>query len=205
MRPNYRLDILHVSILAALSLTLDANSGYSDCDVEIKVPRDTVYRAVPGENLRINCTVAFCDKPPPTVTWYKSETTDVPVNVSSHIKTEWKLLNPSEGIFVLIFQEILRDDSGVYWCYSDGSVSHSINVFVRGDELTTVIRTTSKPERLDTFWPFVYRVVGIVVFVIVVLTIYVVSTCGCKGESRDAPHPGPQPSHDASPTNHIYD
>ena len=35
----------------------------------------------------------------------------------------------------------------------------------------------------ETFWPNVYRVVGIMAFVITVLTVWVASSCGCKGEN----------------------
>lgn len=38
------------------------------------------------------------------------------------------------------------------------------------------------PTIQDTFWPYVYRVVGIMVFVIIVITICVITKSGCKGE-----------------------
>ncbi|XP_068575998.1 B- and T-lymphocyte attenuator-like [Cebidichthys violaceus] len=208
MRPNCCLTILRVSVCAALLLTLDADSEDSDCEVEVKVSKNTVYEAVLGEDLQIHCTVEFCSGSPPTVSWYKSETTDVPVNVSSssHIKTEWTLLKDLEGRSFLIFQKVRRNDSGEYQCQVGGSISHYIQVSVHG-ELTTVALMTSEPDLLvtetATFWPFVYRVVGITVIFILMLSLCVASRRMCKGQSRDTP--SRQPSHDALPPSPIYE
>ncbi|XP_059183537.1 B- and T-lymphocyte attenuator-like [Centropristis striata] len=207
------LNILHVFILALRCLTLDADSENPDCGVQIKVRRNTVFKAFPGEDLRTNCTVASCNKKPPTVTWFKFETTDVPVpvNVSSgsHIREEWDPLNDYEGISFLHFQKILRNDSGEYQCRSEDSVSHNINVSVYSEvELTTVACNTSEPESgeiQDNFWPFVYRVVGIMVFVMIVLILCVATRFGCKEQSSETPDPSGQPFHDASPPAQIYD
>ncbi|XP_078099641.1 uncharacterized protein LOC144512673 isoform X2 [Sander vitreus] len=206
MRLNYCLTI-HVSILAALFLTLDADSNDSTCDIEIRVHRGMVHEALPGEDLRINCPVAFCNNSPPTVSWYKYETAiaSVPVDVSSssHIKIEWTLVKPLEGISYLIFQKILRNDAGEYRCQTGDSVSHSINVSVDGYGERNVTRNDTKSTE-EIFWPYVYRVVGIMAFVIIVLTVWVASRCGCKGESRDTPDLSSQPSHDALTTTTIY-
>ncbi|XP_039648665.1 leucine-rich repeats and immunoglobulin-like domains protein 1 isoform X2 [Perca fluviatilis] len=192
------------------SINVSVYGTDSTCDIEIRVRRGTVYKALLGEDLRINCPVAFCNNSPLTVSWYKFETTKpVPVDVSSssHIKTEWTHLKPLEGISYLIFQKILRNDSGQYQCHTGGSMSHSINVSVYGEvKLTTVTWTTLEPESTEeTFWPNVYRVVGIMAFVITVLTVWVASSCGCKGESRDTPDLSCQPSHDALTTTTIYE
>ncbi|KAK9523912.1 hypothetical protein VZT92_017794 [Zoarces viviparus] len=205
MRPNCCLAILRVSVCAALLLTLDADSEKSDCDVELIVNRDIVYEAFLGEDLRIHCTVEFCSDSPPPVSWYKHETTDVPVNVSSgsHIKTEWKLLKHLEGRSFLIFQKVHRNDSGAYQCRVGGSVSHFINVLVHGEgtnvSLTSVHGgvVTSEPGTEDTFWPFVYRAVGVTVFFITMLTVCVASRRMYKGKCRATP--SRQPSHDALP------
>ncbi|XP_078021939.1 uncharacterized protein LOC144461908 [Epinephelus lanceolatus] len=207
MRPNYRLNIFQVSILAALFLRLEADSENPDCEVDVKVRRHTVYESLPGEDLRINCTVMFCKNSPPTVTWYKREIIDVPVNFSrsSHMTTEWELLNHSEGISFLIFHKSLVHDTGVYQCQSGGGVGHNIKVFVRDVKLITGTWTTlelESPAAQDTFWPYVYRVVGIMAFVIIVVAIYVGSRCGCKGKSRDTREPNHQPPRDAA-TTHI--
>ncbi|XP_074483787.1 uncharacterized protein LOC141763207 isoform X2 [Sebastes fasciatus] len=189
MRPHRCWAVLQVSILAGLLLTLNADDKESDCEVVLKVHRNTTYGALLGEDLKIDCTVAFCNNSPPTVTWYKVNTTFVPVNVSSssHIKTEWELLKKLEGRSILIFQKLLRSDSGVYQCGDGGSVSHNINVNVHDDGKRTNVtqenNTTvdSEPTVVD-LWKYMYVAPGIVAFVIIVIIISVVSMRGCKGE-----------------------
>ncbi|XP_031148039.2 B- and T-lymphocyte attenuator-like [Sander lucioperca] len=151
MRLDYCLTTLHVSILAALFLTLDADSQNSTCDIEIRVRRSTVYEAVPGKDLQINCPVAFCNNSPPRISWYKYETTTpVPVDVSSssHIKTRWTPLKPLEGISYLIFQKILRNDSGEYRCQTGDSVSHKIYVSVDGEGESNVTRNDTSIRKM---------------------------------------------------------
>ncbi|XP_054480018.1 uncharacterized protein LOC129111891 [Anoplopoma fimbria] len=202
MRPNFCLTIL--CVFAALFLTLDADSEDSDCKVVVKVDRNTVYEALLGEDLWINCTVEFCNDSLPKVSWFKRETTDVPVNVSSssHMKTKWLILKHLDGRLFLIFQRIRRNDSGVYQCQSGESVSHNITVSVH-DQLTTVMMTTSKPGTEDTFWPFVYRTVWMTVITFLMLALLFHLRHRFKGKSRDTL--SRQPSHDALPTTHVYD
>ncbi|XP_030265279.1 obscurin-like [Sparus aurata] len=138
MRLNCCLTILHVSILAALLVHLEAYS--EDCEVEIRVRRNTVYKASVGEELRINCTVVFCNNSPPTVSWFKPGETYVNVGSSSLIKTEWKKLDDSRGISYLVFKKIHMSDSGEYQCRSGGSMSHNINVSVSGEVCEDEIR-----------------------------------------------------------------
>ncbi|XP_042260276.1 uncharacterized protein LOC121891781 [Thunnus maccoyii] len=223
MRPNHCLIILHVFILAVLLFTLKAESEDPYCYPEIKVRRHTVHEALLGENLTINCTVTLCNNSPLTVSWYKLDNTALPVNFnrSPHIKTEWNPSNHLEGISFLIFQNIQRNDSGLYQCRSRDSLGHAINVSVYGNaELTTVTWTTLETGNTttqDTLWPYVYRVPGVVLFVIIVITILVVSERGCKGvhcarKSKNTPDLGPQPLPGGSSTNqhvlstmHIYE
>uniref|UniRef100_A0A4W6F5U9 Ig-like domain-containing protein n=1 Tax=Lates calcarifer TaxID=8187 RepID=A0A4W6F5U9_LATCA len=190
MRPYYCWTVLYVSILAALVLTLNADSKTSECETSIKVRRNTVYQAFVGQDLRINCTVSFCNNTQP-VSWFKLEngTDSVSVNKNSHIKTEWKPSDHLEGTSYLIFQKILSNDSGVYRCRSGGSVSHNINILVSGDaELTTVTSrtettsTTSSPEPRENLLMYVYCASGILAFVMIVIVISVISMQGCKGE-----------------------
>ncbi|XP_039858385.1 B- and T-lymphocyte attenuator-like isoform X1 [Simochromis diagramma] len=185
--------ILYLLIFPVLIITPDAQSDDSDCSIEIRVRRNTVHNASLGHQLWINCTVIFCSDSPPTVTWYKLEKTDVPVNVSSdsHIKTEWKPLNKSAGIFYLIFQNILRSDSGQYQCHGGGSMSHAITVNVHDHgEITTVtqnnvrVRTTSVPDNTETLLLYVYSAAGIATFVIIVIILSVISMRGCKGKPK---------------------
>ncbi|XP_042070513.1 B- and T-lymphocyte attenuator-like isoform X2 [Haplochromis burtoni] len=197
--------ILYLLIFTVLILTPDAQSD-SDCSTEIRVRRNTVYNASAGQQLWINCTVIFCNDSPPTVTWYKVEEAIVPVNVrgESHIITAWKHFKDSAGIFYLIFQNILRSDSGQYQCQGGGSMGHAItvNVYDHGEitvtqnnvrdhgEITTVtqnnltVSTTSAPENTETLLPYVYSAAGIATFVIIVIIISVISMRGCKGKPK---------------------
>ncbi|XP_039648666.1 B- and T-lymphocyte attenuator-like [Perca fluviatilis] len=196
MRPYRCWTVLHVSILAGLLLTLNADSQNSTCDIEIRVRRGTVYKAVLGEDLRINCPVAFCNNSPLTVSWFKYETTKpVPVDVSSssHIKTEWTHLKPLEGISYLIFQKILRNDSGQYQCTTGGSQSHNIYVSVYGEGERNLTRNDTikktggmilDPGARDDLWIYMYFAAGIVPFVIIVIILSVVSMRGCKGKPK---------------------
>ncbi|KAA8579786.1 hypothetical protein FQN60_006879 [Etheostoma spectabile] len=49
MRPDYYPTILHVSVLAALLLTLDADSKDSTCESQIRVHHGQVYEAPLGK------------------------------------------------------------------------------------------------------------------------------------------------------------
>uniref|UniRef100_A0A3B4WMT6 Ig-like domain-containing protein n=1 Tax=Seriola lalandi dorsalis TaxID=1841481 RepID=A0A3B4WMT6_SERLL len=102
---------------------LSFSSAGEDCETVIKVQRHTLYEAFVGQELIMNCTVAFCNSSPPSVIWYKLDQPIGPVNVSSgsHIKTVWKELSRSEGVSFLIFQKILVSDSGLYQCRSGDS------------------------------------------------------------------------------------
>ncbi|CAI5638269.1 unnamed protein product [Oreochromis niloticus] len=196
--------ILYLLIFAVLIITPDAQSD-SECSTEIRVRLNTVHNASVGQQFRINCTVIFCNDSPPTVSWYKVEETGVPVNVSSdsHIKTEWKHLNKSAGIFYLIFQSIVRSDSGQYQCQDGPTMGHAITVNVYDNvKLTTASWTTLAPVNTtpaDTFWPVIYRVVGSVVFVTVIILICVTSKRGCKGKPRKTTKPSQELY------THIYD
>ncbi|XP_026014605.1 B- and T-lymphocyte attenuator-like isoform X1 [Astatotilapia calliptera] len=198
--------ILYLLIFTVLILTPDAESD-SDCSTEIRVRRNTVYNASAGQQLWINCPVFFCNDSPTTVTWYKVEEAIVPVDVSgdSHIKTELKPLNKSVWIFYLIFQNILRHDSGQYQCQGGGSMGHAItvNVYDHAEittitqnnltdhgEITTVtqnnltVSTTSVPDNTETLLLYVYSAAGITTFVIIVIIISVISMRGCKGKPK---------------------
>ncbi|XP_041821893.1 uncharacterized protein LOC121627203 [Chelmon rostratus] len=219
MRLNFCLIVLLVSNFAALLLIPGADSEDSNCETEIRVRRNTHRKALLGQRLVIDCPVHFCINSTPTVSWFKLDKTAVPADVSSgsHIKTEWKQLNHSDGISHLIFQNILMSDSGVYRCHSDVTVSHSINVSVYGnEELTTDTEHDYSAEIplsghfQDSPRPNLYRVIGIVVFVIIVIIMHVTSKSACKGvhcarRSRETPDPSPQPSDHALPVFHIYE
>uniref|UniRef100_A0A3P8T9D4 Ig-like domain-containing protein n=1 Tax=Amphiprion percula TaxID=161767 RepID=A0A3P8T9D4_AMPPE len=196
MRPNQSRTVLHASILAVLLLTSNVDSGDSEteeCTTTIKVRRNTVYKALVGQELRINCTVVFCNSST-TVSWFKLEETYFPVDVSSssHIKTEWNILKEQEGISFLVFPNILRSDSGDYQCRSGNDASHIINVTVYGDNETTSV--TPKENTTDNLnhnvdfsenlLIYVYSAAGIATLVIIVIIVSVISMRGCKGNSQ---------------------
>ncbi|XP_026219156.1 uncharacterized protein LOC113164199 [Anabas testudineus] len=194
MRSN-RLTIVHLSVLVTLVLTPDADAEDLNCETEIKVRRNTVYEAVVGQELRINCTVVFCNNSQ-TVSWYKFEKTPVPVNISSgsHIKTDWITLKHFEGISSLIFKNISSSDTGLYLCQSGGSVSHTINVSVHDH-----VEPALKPENVaqDSLWHYVYSAAGVIVFVIIVtsISIALMKACEgvhCAGGSRTTTDPNPE-------------
>nr|XP_029137712.1 B- and T-lymphocyte attenuator-like [Labrus bergylta] len=186
MTPKSCFTILHVSILAATLLTLEV-SCTDECHVQIKVRRYTKYKAHLGEELKIDCPVTFCDDTPPEISWFKLNLTGDPINISggSRFKSEWKPLKHLEGVLVLIIQNFVRNDSGIYWCGSSSSLGHKISVSVNDSvELITDQSTTSEPRRPETedaFWPFVCRVIGLLVFVAIVIAMFVTSHCLRKG------------------------
>ncbi|KAJ8004150.1 hypothetical protein DPEC_G00155780, partial [Dallia pectoralis] len=134
MRSNYSwfLTSLSHSILAGLLLLgVHGNDDGSQCYSELRVKRNTVQKASPGENVEINCTVTLCPNSPPSpVLWRKvNELSWDPVNRTDHIEINVKKMNNSETSF-LIFKNISRHDSGLYHCTIQTAVSHSINVTV---------------------------------------------------------------------------
>ncbi|XP_028987941.1 B- and T-lymphocyte attenuator-like isoform X2 [Betta splendens] len=188
MKPHHCWLVLHVSILAALPLPLNADGEDSKCETELKVWRHTVYEASVGQELTINCPLTFCNNSPPTVFWHKQGETAVsaPINVSSdnHIKTTWRITSKNEGISSLVFKHIVSSDSGQYRCHSEGSVSHGINVSVyENGELPTAAWNDGM-----YVWMYVYFSAGIAVFVIIVIIISVISMRGCKGKSKQKTH-----------------
>ncbi|XP_069376750.1 uncharacterized protein [Paralichthys olivaceus] len=207
MRPD-GLIILPVFILVMLVCTLEADSEESDCTPIINVRRNVAYEISLGQDLVINCTVEFCNKSAPTVLWYKlEENTAQHVNVSSssHIKTEWKGVNHSEGVSFLKFQNILSSDSGLYRCRVGNDVGHSINVSVHGNIkaktvgwTTLSLSPTGIPTAQNTGLSSACYVTGIMLFVVIVIAIYVAPKrqCGglcCAGQSRNTPDLSRQP------------
>ncbi|KAM7375385.1 hypothetical protein PAMA_014471 [Pampus argenteus] len=220
MRPNGCWTFLHLSILAGLLLTLNAESKDPVCSTEIRVRRKTVHEASLGTYFRINCNFTFCNDSNSSISWYKSKDDEfVPVNFkqSTHIKAEVTVINKS-GISYLIFKNIKRSDSGLYQCQGGGRVSHAINVSVCDNaELSTTTYTnetnTLNSTVVEDGWMYVYSAAGIVGFVITVIVISVISMRGCKGKSKEethymeipmvnqpVPHAGPQLSLRRSPS-----
>ncbi|XP_029942378.1 uncharacterized protein btla isoform X4 [Salarias fasciatus] len=206
MRPD--LCWMHVFMLSALLLYANAESEESECQPEVRVHRNTVYRAVIGDELRINCTSYFCGETPSNMSWYKYEEGDVLINSSkqSRIKTEWKPLSRTAGIYYLIFTNIVRNDSGRFICQIGSERSHLITVLVEDiDEFR--INSTSfhvctfpsllmscstlslplpagSPDPEATEWLYVYSAAAIGTLVLIVIITSVAVMRGCKGKPR---------------------
>ncbi|KAL1022303.1 hypothetical protein UPYG_G00024900 [Umbra pygmaea] len=195
MWPNccWSLASLPRSILAVLLICdVYGQDHVSDCHPEIRVKRNTVLKAKPGDKLQINCPVIGCPNSSsspsspvspssPSAFWekimYKSNNM-IPVSRTAHIEIGWQDTNDG-GISHLTFKSISRNDSGSYRCKYNDAIGHSIYVIVlEGLEKTTTNIRDSLPDGL---WLPVYTFVVIVVFAIMVITISMLSTCGCKG------------------------
>nr|XP_020512471.1 B- and T-lymphocyte attenuator isoform X1 [Labrus bergylta] len=189
MRPNTCWTRLHVSVLAVLLLILEADST-DECEVQIKVRSKTKYKALLGEELKIDCPVTFCDDTPPEISWFKLEETGDPINISgrSRFRSEWKTLKHLEGVSVLIIQNFVRNDSGIYRCKGGSNVGHKINVYL--NESSEPNNSTQKKDINGThtdaehLWMYVYTAAGIVAFVLFVILVSLASMRGCKGKAK---------------------
>ncbi|MED6236100.1 hypothetical protein ATANTOWER_004477 [Ataeniobius toweri] len=195
MRPDQHWTTLSWSIWAVLFLTLKADS--EDCTTELLVRRNTIYEAFPGQQLRINCPVSFCNNSPPPVSWFKIEEKLVrlSVNNKNHITVGWEIWNSSRGTSYLLFQNIVRNDSGIYQCESGGNVGHAINIIFNGathvpnnsnnsNNSQKLPNDKNNPPESGATLMYVYSAAGIGAFVIIVIIISVICMQGCKGKSR---------------------
>ncbi|XP_034145822.1 uncharacterized protein LOC109615595 [Esox lucius] len=209
MRSNYRwyLTGLSHSILVGLLLLLGiyGQDNKSDCYPELRVQRNTVWKASPGDYLEINCTVILCPDSSSFILWRKIIGSDwVPVKRTALIEIKWQRRR-NNGTSFLVFKRIDVNDSGLYQCTLESAVSHGIHVTVSESvEGTTVVNqknetgsvdgttmnnqkkeTDITPGQRDSFleglWLYVYKSAVLVVFVIMVLTIFMLSKHGCKG------------------------
>ncbi|XP_045555366.1 uncharacterized protein isoform X2 [Salmo salar] len=212
---------LPLTILVVLLFPWDAHGQDSDCFPEIRVTRNTVWKASPGKQLKINCSVVLCSNLQPPLLWCKVDESNNcnTVNTTTLIQTQWTNFTNTTGILFLVFTSISIDDAGLYRCaLNEASVSHSVNVTVSDSTLS------QRDSFLEWVWPYVYSSAGIVVFVIVVITISMLSLRGCKGacparKSRKEdqtvnrymaipmtqqafPRPNPQPHHRPSIRSH---
>ncbi|XP_074520265.1 B- and T-lymphocyte attenuator-like [Halichoeres trimaculatus] len=191
MRPGNCWTLLHVSVLAALLLSLNADSD--ECEIGVKRRPNIEHKVSLGDELRIYCTVTFCKNPPPTVSWVKLEQSDVPVNMSSRLSTEWKTTRDLIGDSILIFHKTVTNDSGEYRCQSGGSVGSKIKVSISDHarpnnttEQTLINTSTPNPGGSGDMMMYVYTGAGIMGFVVIVIVISVVSMRGCKGTPKKA-------------------
>ncbi|XP_055022756.1 uncharacterized protein LOC110153177 [Boleophthalmus pectinirostris] len=129
---------------------------------EADVHHYTVCHTTAGGALNITCPVTVCDKALPTVSWFKCESDSLlPMNVSDRVTTEWTRTNSSHATSFLIFHEVLSSDSGRYLCRG-GSANH-----------TTKIHVIDPPAPYYG-WSFLYRSVGLILFFIIIASVYVV-------------------------------
>lgn len=92
----------------------------------------TMKRVIESSEETLGFT-AFCNSSPPTVSYsysiiLKTEYVPVLVLVHGHVKAEWEHLTHSDWRSFLIFQQVLRSDSG------GGRGSHDITVYVEGQK-----------------------------------------------------------------------
>ncbi|KAM7181920.1 B- and T-lymphocyte attenuator isoform 2-T2 [Macrochelys suwanniensis] len=128
--------VLHILLLV---LSLDNCQGYGvvtvNCTVELKVTRGQKYEGKPGDFLSIECPVKYCTEKP-AMNWCKMDGKDFSLlKDESNMKRAWK----DSNVFVLNFEPIHKNDSGLYRCQATvGSLtsqSHAIEVLVQ--EVTT--------------------------------------------------------------------
>ncbi|XP_071186761.1 B- and T-lymphocyte attenuator-like [Salvelinus alpinus] len=225
---------LPLTILVVLLFPWDAHGEDSDCFPEIRVARNTVWRASPGEQLKMTCSVDLCSNSPPSWCKFDESNKCKTVNTTALIQTQWTNLTNTTGILFLVFTSISIDDAGLYRCELHTAVGHSINVTVSEriedttdlyqNNDTTNITVSQRDSFLEWVWPYVYSSAGIVVFVIVVITISMLSMRGCKGAcparklrkedqtenqymaipmtQQAFPRPNPQPHHRQSIRSH---
>lgn len=191
MKPSHCwTSIPHLFFMAVLCLTLNADNETFHCELEIKVQRNTVYKARVGEQLRINCPVQLCNNSPPTITWFKLEPDHTGVNLSNRVKIEWEIKDNVKGTSVLLFQNVISRDSGLYQCRSGNFVSHTINVTVEDVNVNGTLQNqtnstpTADPNGNGQMWLYLYSAAGIIGFVFIVIVISVLSMKGCNGKPR---------------------
>ncbi|RVE75513.1 hypothetical protein OJAV_G00017530 [Oryzias javanicus] len=192
MRSDPCLTVLGGFILAGLLLPLRADNK-DNCSTEVKVRRKTKYDVFQGEEVRIRCPVAFCSLQPPTVVWYKVDEPQIQINSSSSrgIKLVWEKTHKLNGTSTLVFENIHRNDSGLYQCVMKDTIGHKISVQVHGQNETITTKTTNPssteepPNDQNSFLVYLYFVPGIALFVIMVLVISIVSMRSCRAKPKE--------------------
>ncbi|XP_062302846.1 B- and T-lymphocyte attenuator-like isoform X1 [Osmerus eperlanus] len=196
MRPNKLWTKPPLLILLAVHLfpwtiyTQDA-----ECWPEIRVHRNTVMSASPGEDLRIECPVHLCNYSQPVVSWCKLDFSNncSPLNRSAQTETHWQNLKGNTGISILNLKDVSTNDAGQYRCQYRSDMSHSIEIRVseRADISTVVCEkneTTSSPHpnpELEWLLPYIYPVVGILGLVVVVMTTSILLMRRSRGRPKN--------------------
>ncbi|KAM9836207.1 uncharacterized protein btla isoform 3-T9 [Aulostomus maculatus] len=225
MSPRRGIAVLCVFISLAPLLTLNAQN----CTPEFYVRSNTVYEACVGDHLQIECPVIVCrEQDLQTITWYTSPNNRDfgPVTKSTSTDSGWNHFGLLNGTTFLIFRNIQTTNSGFYQCQTGFSRSHKISVIVHGlagftrrfhpqrttaDPLALFVDLKHSTSAQDTWLPYVYRALAMVLFFIIVTTMHAMTTpgrTGCARRLRKGPdlhrdppsRRGPQ-----EPSDHIYE
>ncbi|XP_019910231.3 B- and T-lymphocyte attenuator-like isoform X1 [Esox lucius] len=190
-----------VLVLCLLFLLCDRDNGADQglsCVSEVRVRRNTAFKAVPLNRLTINCTVKHCGDVP-NITWCKFLDSSIckPMTDAGNIKVSQKKLSAHEVMSFLFFKKISMDDQGQYRCYLAGNensvVSHAISVNVSERDVgfeysgnNTGDIPTSK-YKMDVYWlPYVGICMGVLLLVVMVTAIFFFSLDGCEGPITSA-------------------
>ncbi|XP_031219853.1 B- and T-lymphocyte attenuator isoform X1 [Mastomys coucha] len=104
-----------------------------DCQVQVKIKRNSEFSAWTGELFKIECPVTYCVHRP-NVTWCKHNgTICVPLELGPQLHTSWQENQPVP-VFILHFEPIHLSDDGLYSCStnlnSEVINSHAVTIHV---------------------------------------------------------------------------
>ncbi|KAL6484370.1 hypothetical protein MHYP_G00064150, partial [Metynnis hypsauchen] len=107
------------------------------CAPEVRVHKNTVYRASSKSPLRVPCPVRYCEQIP-TVRWFRINDRDqaIPVSETDQVTVtqDHPTADEKEIISYLSFKSLSVQDDGIYRCEAvvsnSTSPSHNINVSV---------------------------------------------------------------------------
>ncbi|XP_031219855.1 B- and T-lymphocyte attenuator isoform X3 [Mastomys coucha] len=127
-----------------------------DCQVQVKIKRNSEFSAWTGELFKIECPVTYCVHRP-NVTWCKHNgTICVPLELGPQLHTSWQENQPVP-VFILHFEPIHLSDDGLYSCSTNlnSEVINSHAVTIHVTERTQnyseyqLIRKEKKPSDLE--------------------------------------------------------
>ncbi|XP_028641063.1 B- and T-lymphocyte attenuator isoform X2 [Grammomys surdaster] len=124
--------ILHLGLWSILCKEPTKKIG-EECQVQIKIKRNSKHSAWTGELLKITCPVTYCVHRP-NVTWCKHNGTScLPLEIGPQLRTSWEE-NRKNSVFILHFEPIRLSDNGSYSCSTNVSSvvvnSHAVTIHV---------------------------------------------------------------------------